>query len=297
MTNFTHENSNNEQNNTQNEVLGVLLSFREIKPRVLWQEANKGRLLEQIRQTERAERLENRKPSYIVKQMSWFAKPIAISLASFGLFSGAVMGTQAISPLSAMYPAKIFVANAIYKALPKDKQIELRLALANEKLTALKTLSETKSANIRQISYLSNSLTSDLYFSANNVKQITDIKKIAAISPIIKAATNKMSIEKVDPKLQDIVNNTKSEILAVVTEGEDKSNNCPAYLNERINTITDSDKWKVFETARYSTVIELLGDAKKAIENNDCLKALELLDQVEKYQIEVLISPTTSEKK
>jgi|GEM_PF-6164599 len=35
MTNFTHENLNNEQNDTQNEVLGVLLSFREIKPRVL----------------------------------------------------------------------------------------------------------------------------------------------------------------------------------------------------------------------------------------------------------------------
>jgi|GEM_PF-6463547 len=152
------------------------------------------------------------------------------------------MGTQAISPLSAMYPAKIFVANAIYKALPKDKQIELRLALANEKLTALKTLGETKSANIRKISYLANSLTSDLYFSATNVKQITDIKKIAAISPKIKAATSKMNTEKVDPKVQDMVKNTKSEILAVVTEGEDKSNNCPAYLNEKINDLTNPDK-------------------------------------------------------
>lgn len=297
MTNFTHENTNNEQNNAQNEVLGVLLSFREVKPRVLWQEANKGRLLEKIRQTERAERAENRKPSYIVKQMSWFAKPVAISLASFGLFSGAVMGTQAISPLSSIYPAKIFVANTLYRVLPKDKQIELRLALANEKLVALKTLDSTKSNRTQHIAYLANSLTSDLYFSANNVKQIKDLKKIASISPKIKNAANKINEENLEPKIKETIKTTKEEILAVIAEGEDKNTNCPTYLDEKIVELTNPTKLTMFSPDKSATVIELLSSAKKAIQTNDCLKALELLDQVEKYQYEMLINPTILETK
>lgn len=297
MTNFTHENTNNEQNNTQNEVLGVLLSFREVKPRVLWQEANKGRLLEKIRQTERAERLENRKPSYIVKQMSWFAKPVAISLASVGLFSGAIMGTQAISPLSTIYPAKIFVANAFYKVLPKDKQIEYRLALANEKLTALKILKSAKTNKTNQIAYLANSLTSDLYFSASNVKKITDLKKIALISPKIKTATNRINEENLDPEIKETIKTTKEEILAIIAEGEDKNTNCPAYLDEKIEELTDPSKLTMFSPDKSTTVIELLSTAKKAIQANDCLKALELLDQAEKYQYEILINPTTLETK
>lgn len=207
------------------------------------------------------------------------------------------MGTQAISPLSTIYPAKIFVANAFYKVLPKDKQIEYRLALANEKLVALKTLKNTKPNRTNQIAYLANSLTSDLYFSANNVKQITDLKKIALISPKIKTATNKINEENLDPKIKETIKTTKEEILALIAEGEDKSNHCPSYLNERIAELTDPTKLTMFAPDKSTLVIELLGSAKKAIEADDCLKALELLDQVEKYQYEILINPATLETK
>ena len=252
------------------------------------------------------------------------AKPVAISLAIFGFASGAVLGTQAISPLSAFYPAKVFVANTYYKVLPKEKQIEYRLALANEKLSALKTLQdETNNQKIRQISYLTNSLTSDLYFASNSVKQITDIKKIVAISPqikqvtqqlakyeqpaiakntnttdilpttSIKAPTNKTD-QTIDPKIQQLVKQTKETILAVITDSEDKANNCPEYLNIKIENLSNSDQPTIFNPNKYPEIVMYLQDAKKAIQSNDCLKALELLDKVEKLKLQILINPSDS---
>jgi len=299
MTNFTHENTNSEQNKGQNTVLATLLSFREIKPRVLWQEANKGRLIERIRLEERAERKLNAKPSYFIKQMSWFAKPVAVSLAVFGFAGGAAFGTQAISPLSAFYPAKVFVANAYYKVLPTDKQIEYRLGLANEKLTALKTLqSETKNQKTRQISYLTNSLTSDLYFTATNMKQMKDLKKLATISPKVEAATKKWANEtSTNPKMDEIVKNVKQEILTVIIDNEEKTDNCPAYLTQRITELSDPTKLSIYAPDNKATVIGLLTDAKKAMKSNDCLKSLQLLDQVAEYQLQLLISPTNLETK
>ncbi len=299
MTNFTHENQNSEQNKGQNDVLATLLSFREVKPRVLWQEANKGRLLERIRLEQHTERKANYKPSYFIKQMSWFAKPVAISLASFGLLSGTVIGTQAISPLSVFYPAKILVANTYYRVLPKEKQIEYRLSLANEKLSALKTLQNvTKPSKTRQISYLTNSLTSDLYFSANNMKQIKDLKKLVTIAPKIEAATKKWANEtSTNPKMDEIVKNVKQEILAIIIDTEDKADNCPSYLSQRITELSDPSKLAIYNPENKVAVINLLTDAKKAMLSNDCLKSLQLLDQVAEYQLQLLINPTGLETK
>ena len=259
----------------------------------------------------------------------------------FGFASGAVIGTQAISPLSAFYPAKVLVANAYYKVLPKEKQIEYRLALANEKLEALKVLqnnfsqntitslatntntnstSETNKQKIRQISYLTNSLTSDLYFASNNVQQITDIKKLVAISPQIKQVTKQLekyepkviaqsttnnisntknsSLNKnektIDPKIQQLVKQTKETVLAVITDIENKANNCPEYLNAKIENLSNSDQLTIFNPNKYPEIVVYLQDAKNAIQNNDCLKALELLDKVEKFKLQILISPSDS---
>jgi len=97
--------------------------------------------------------------------------------------------------------------------------------------------------------------------------------------------------------MDEIVKNVKQEILTVIIDNEEKTDNCPAYLTQRITELSDPTKLSIYAPDNKATVIGLLTDAKKAMKSNDCLKSLQLLDQVAEYQLQLLISPTNLETK
>lgn len=324
----------------ESEIFGVFNSLKQIEPDKAWKNTTKTQLFTKIEAKEEA-----KQPKYVVRKINWMpTKPAIISLATAGLMVLGVFGVQAISPLSAFYPLKENLSNAVYSLLPVQKQITQRLSLANEKAEALQILQSQSNPNSRKIASLNQSLEKDLSLATAGIHKLQNPKQVVALSANILQATDKLekialqipaqssanasssqnnlALNKLDKKatvttevqkpspinkaqsqnpepqkdIQKLVQQTKNEILAVITESQDKVNNCPEYLSQKLNNLLNSEDNAVFNPAKYPEILVLLKDAKKYLEANDCVEALVNLDKVESLKLKLLIQPSAEIK-
>ena len=91
--------------------------------------------------------------------------------------------------------------------------------------------------------------------------------------------------------IKDTIKQTTNEILTVIYDAEEKSDNCSQYVQEKMAVLTENPDMTIFNPSKYTEVVSLLKDAKNKIQNNDCLGALASLDTVESYKLNIVINP------
>lgn len=225
-------------------------------------------------------------------------KPIMATLVVGVLgYSGFIMAAN-ISPLSPLYVVREKADSITLSVLPENKKIEKKFEIANDKLTAIKQ----SEANQKNLTKISESVKKDLNQIATDIKNINDPKKVIALSKALEAQTETLQKESnptiavttngtLPSDIKDTIKQATDEILAVISNAQDKSNNCPQYVEERINELTANPDMNLFVPSKYSEVVSLLKDAKTKLQKNDCLGALASLDIVESYKLNIVIQP------
>ncbi len=229
------------------------------------------------------------------KYINIFKPVMAVLVVGILGYSGFIMAAN-ISPLSPLYVVREKADNFALSILPENKKIEKRFDIANDKLAAIKQAED----NTEKIAQITESVKKDLAQISDNVKNIKDPKKIIALSKTLETQTTALREEtNLNPNvttsgtlpsdLKDTIKQTTTDILAVIYEAENKSDNCPKYIEERITSLTANINMTLFNPTKYSEVVSLLKDAKTKMENNDCLGALASLDIVEGYKLDISI--------
>jgi len=225
-------------------------------------------------------------------------KPVMaiLALALFG-YSG-IRIASGVSPLSPLYAVKERINTVTLSVLPENKQIEKQFQITNEKIAAIKSSEASKA----QVSKLSASVKSDLTKLSTDIKNIKDTKQIVALSKTLEAQTESLQKETqvlgvttantLPSDIKDTIKQTTQEILAVIFEAQNKTNNCPKYVEERITGLTANPDMNYFNPSKYSEVVSLLKEAKNKMQNDDCLGALAALDTVESYKLNIVIQPS-----
>ena len=226
-------------------------------------------------------------------------KPVMALLAVTLLGYGGFQMAANISPLSPMYALRERADKISLSILPENKKIEKQFDIANDKLAAIKQ----DNVSDEQIAKISESIKQDLNQISNDIQNIKDPKKVLAMSKSLEDNTTALRNETnlsptvttgntLPSDIKDTIKQTTGEILAVIFNAEEKSDNCSKYVEEKITALTVNPDMTVFNPTKYSEIVSLLKDAKNKITNNDCLGALASLDIVESYKLNVVINPS-----
>lgn len=226
-------------------------------------------------------------------------KPVMALLAVTLLGYGGFQMAANISPLSSMYVLREHADKISLSMLSESKKIEKQFDITNDKLAAI------KQANVsdEQITKLSESVKQDLTQLSTDIKNIKDPKKVLAISKTLEdnatALRNETNLNPpvttsatLPSDIKDTIKQTTGEILAVIFNAEEKSDNCSKYAQETITALTENPDMTVFNPSKYAEIVSLLKDAKNKMQNNDCLGALAALDIVESYKLNIIINPS-----
>jgi len=280
---------------TNEELISVLQSLKDEGVSSFNQSVVKANIYSKITSYE----LSSKKPIFLSfnKYINIFKPVMAMLVVGILGYSGFIMAAN-ISPLSPLYIVREKADNFALSILPENKKIEKKFDIANDKLVALKQTN----ASQEQINKISESIKQDLTQITNDIKNIKDPKKVIALSKTLETSTETLQKETnlniavtnnntLSSDIKDTIKQTTNEILAVIYDAQDKSTNCPKYVEEKISTLTENPDMTFFNPAKYSEVVSLLKDAKNKLQNNDCLGALASLDIVESYKLNVVIQP------
>jgi len=225
-------------------------------------------------------------------------KPVMALLTLALLGYGGFQATANISPLSPLYTLREKTDKISLSLLPEGKKIKKQFDIANDKLTAIKQVTIPN----KQVTKISESVKQDLTQLSTDIQNIKDPKKVLALSKTLEdeatALRNETNLSPavttdstLPSDIKDTIKQTTNEILTVIYDAEEKSDNCSQYVQEKMAVLTENPDMTIFNPSKYTEVVSLLKDAKNKIQNNDCLGALASLDTVESYKLNIVINP------
>ncbi|MDD4123225.1 MAG: hypothetical protein PHO23_03420 [Candidatus Pacebacteria bacterium] len=272
-------------------------SFKNIHPDKMWVEACKESFMGSVRQ--------DLKSTYDFR-ISFLFKSFATLVIFLGITYGFSMGISSLTPTSPLYGAKEGVVNTLSKILPAEKEYANRLALVKEKVSTVKELSKSYVENEEKIIELNNSIYSDLATVNKELKEMNRITVLVSLSSEIKDIANmlnntktdnviiasNMSVKETPVIINSELNSVTNDILAIVVDSENKANNCSEYLNTKISEISDPEFLKNIPPAEYNDFASLVKKATRNIEAGNCLKALELIEQIDGLKLNLLVNPS-----
>mgnify|MGYP005624057977 CR=1 FL=1 len=221
-------------------------------------------------------------------------------LAFFFVFS--FVFAQTTLPGNVLYPLKTLTQNAkIYLASESTKPV-VRLEVAK---TRMEDLSKVQNHQ-KEISAITQNVRKDLEIVPQEIKKINKkqialnvSKNIQERSKDLKELANKISLEeKEKQELNKTVENTQSQVLALIIGTTEEINQCPSYLKNSLielgNYFTDAEKGLVQWTPDNIVKSQgLLIEASNAFKAGDCLTAMEKIESIKKLlSILSLDSPT-----
>jgi hypothetical protein len=274
-----------------------LKSFKSIKPNKMWVEACKESFMGSIKQ--------DLKPAYDFR-VSFLFKSFATLVIFLGITYGFSMGISSLTPTSSFYGVKEGVINTLSKVLPVEKEYSNKLALVKEKLITVNELSDSFVENEEKIAELNNSIYVDLASINTELKDMNKITVLISLSSEIKDVVNMINNTKTDNVIiasglsvkenpivvSDDLNSVTHDILAIVVDSENKANNCSEYLNNTIAEISNPDFLKNISPEEYNDFASLVKKATRNIEAGNCLKALELIEQIDGLKLNLLVNPS-----
>jgi len=274
-----------------------LKSFKNIQPNKMWVEACKESFMGSIKQ--------DLKPTYDFR-VSFLFKSFATLVIFLGITYGFSMGISSLTPMSPLYGVKEGVVNTLSKVLPVEKEYANKLALVKEKIITVNELSSSFAENEEKIDELNDSIYTDLTSINKELKDMNRITVLVSLSTEIKDIVNMVNNTKTDNVIiasdlsvgenptivSDDLNSVTNDILAIVVDSENKANNCSEYLNNKIAEISEPDFLKNIPPAEYNDFASLVKKATRNIEAGNCLKALELIEQIDGLKLNLLVNPS-----
>jgi len=286
----------------EKDLIQKLQSLNEIKPNqdwAIWLKAN-------ILQTKPQSGLY--KPKIKLAVFSFIPKyqkvMIPSLLALFFVFSFSFAQTSL--PGSVLYPIKTLTQNTrIYFASENTKPV-VRLEVAKVRMEDLGKVENHE----KEISIIAKNIGKDLEIVPQEIKKIDkkqvalDVSKdIQERSKDLKAIADKISLEdKEREELNKSVENSQSQVLALIIQTTDEINQCPSYLQDKL-----VDLGKYFNDVQEGLyqwsaddIIEsrdLFMEANDAFKAGDCLTAIDKIESVNKllsiYSLDVQVETST----
>lgn len=268
------------------ELIQKIQSLRQIKPDSNWANWLKANILQTKPQNILGDkpRVKLAVFSFIPKYQKAF---IPAFLALFFVFSFAFAQTSL--PGSILYPLKTLTQNAkIYFASENTKPI-VRLEVAKARIEDLSKVQN----HHEEISAVVQNVRKDLEIVPQEIKNINKkqialnvSKDVQKRSEDLKTIADKISLdEKEKQELNKSVENTQSQVLALIIKTTEEINQCPSYLQTKLEEI--GKYFAVNQNELYQLPINdvikcknLLLEASDAFKAGDCLTAMEKIESI-----------------
>jgi len=228
-------------------------------------------------------------------------------LAFFFVFTFAF--AQTTLPGNVLYPIKTLTQNArIYFASENAKPI-VRLEVAKARMEDLSKVENHK----KEISVIAKNIRKDLEIVPEEIKKI-DKKQVALNiskdiqerSKDLKNLADKIPLEdKEREELNKSVENSQSQVLALIIETTEEINQCPSYLEDKLAELKQyfSDTPNIFQYWKLDDVVKVrnwLGEASNFIRTGNCLEAMEKIESINKlliiHSLDVQVETVTPER-
>ncbi|MCX6736955.1 MAG: hypothetical protein NTW73_02655 [Candidatus Parcubacteria bacterium] len=256
---------------TENELIEKLKLLKSVEPDTNWAFSLKNEILSQ-KQTEI--RVAYSRPKFVVPR---YAMAFSI-LSVFAFLSGTFALAQKATPLSALYPIKKVTQQVMLSLASQEQKPGLQLSFVQEKMEYLNN-SDKATDKVR----LTSEIRSDLAQVSDSFKKIDKPSKILAVSKNLEAQAEKLGkSESSDTELSKDILNTSSEILAVIGQTKTLASQCPGYISNQLEELKNLVTSNTSSPIDIESTTKSLLEVKKYLETNDCLSALDSLDQIRK---------------
>ncbi len=286
----------------EKDLIQKLQNLKQIKPNhdwVFWLKAN-------ILQT-KPNNLYNR-PRVKLAAFSFvskYQKTLVPSLLAF-FFVFSFVFAQTTLPGNVLYPIKTLTQNTkIYLASENTKPV-VRLEIAKARMEDLSKVENYE----KEISTIAKNIGRDLEIVPEEIKKINKkqivlnvSKDIQEKSKDLKELADKISLEdKEREELNKSVENSQSQVLALIIETTEEINQCPGYLQNKLAELekyfTDTQEglyqWSPDDIIKSR---KLLIEASSAFKAGDCLTAMEKIESINKllsiYSLDVQVETET----
>ncbi len=281
-----------------------LKEFKTIKPNNDWVNWLKANLLE-IKPNNILERPRVKLVSFsFIKNRSFI--PVLLGLFMIVSFSFA----QVSLPGNILYPIKTLTQDArIYLSSDQAKPM-VRLEIAKSRMEDLSKIQNHE----KEIKEMVKTINKDLELVPQEIKKINkkqvalDVSKnIQEKSKDLQGMADRIVLEENDKQeLTKTVENTQSQVLALIIETTDEINQCPSFLSNNLIEISgyfaDTDMKILMNQWSMSEVIKakaLLSEASESFKAGDCLTAMEKIESINQLlsilSLDVQVETSTSE--
>lgn len=270
----------------EKELIQKLSEFKKIKPNSDWAVWLKAHILETKQPEVFVEKPKVKLAGFefIHKYQKAFV-PAVLSL--FFVFSFAF--AQSSLPGDVLYPIKTLTQDAkIYFASERTKPI-VRLEIVKSRMEDLAKVQDEEA----EVSAIAKNITKDLELVPQEIKKIDkkqvalDVSKnIQEKSKDLGAIVEKINLEENNKQeLTKTVENTQSQVLALIMETTEEINHCPTYLSNSLvelgeyfaNSEAIMSQWSSDEIVKAKSLLVEAGQVLKA---GDCLQAMEKIESI-----------------
>lgn len=212
------------------------------------------------------------------------------SLIVFFVLLSSISFAKNSLPGSPFYPLKILMQDTrIALASSKEKPL-VKLEVAKERLN---DLSKVKKPN-EKIVELANKLKNEINSVPEEIKKIEKKQLVLNLSEKVKEKNEELKniIEKsslnkeTKEDLNSVISESQNKVLSLITETSEFINNCPTYLEEKINNLKDyffnNENLTTWTPEEIIKVRALLIETEKFMKAGNCLEAIEKIESIEK---------------
>lgn len=229
-----------------------------------------------------------------VTKQSLFFPQYKIAFAAFAfffiVFSSIAFANYSL-PGSPFYPLKILIQEAKIAIAPIKEKPLVRLEIAKERLN---DWSKVKPTNNEKITELTNKLKEEINSVPEEIKKIEKKQVVLNLSQKVKEKNEELQniVDKslLDKEVKENLNSaileSQNKVLSLITETTEFINNCPTYLEEKINNLKqyffvneNLTNWTPEEIIKVRT---LLVEIEKFMKAGNCLEAIEKIESIEK---------------
>lgn len=193
-------------------------------------------------------------------------------------------------PGSPFYPLKIAIQNTKIALAPEKEKPLVRLEVAKERLN---DLAKVKSANEKVVE-LTNKLKQEINFIPEEIKKIEKKQIVLNLSEKVKEKNEELKNivdksqlnQETKEDLNSVISESQNKVLSLITETSEFINNCPTYLEEKINNLKNyffqNENLTNWTPEEIIKVRALLTEIEKFMKAGNCLEAIEKIESIEK---------------
>lgn len=265
----------------EKDLIEQLKALKSIKPDEHWVFATKMSIMGQIVAKERD--LNPTFASFLGSRSMKLTYSLVVLAMSLGGFTAFAKNSL---PGDNLYAFKLSAQKAMIAMAPQSQKTTLKLAFAQDKIMDLQKAKTPAMAEI-----LAQGIASDLNEVSYNVQNDNNPKTALSTSRSIKTKTEKMlsslstapaKSQEAAIKIAESINKTDAQVNAIIIASENKINNCPSYISEQLDNITNFLSTNAISQTEKEQISIKIVEATDNLKDKDCLKALINLDEITK---------------